>query len=238
VRIELEQEVQNIDEQQYHTRAPADLEDLGIGIGRVGEGSVKGRWEQQTGNSKRQEACAHLRDSTVVDLLSESQATKQKAHAQDEQQIRQDGAKYRSLDDSNLVLHQCDDKDDQLDGISECDIHERANGVSQPHGNALGGVTEESSKGYDGYRVHGENNASTSASEVDGNTDRHKHQQNINVAGQEDVLEGEEEPNSHIFVGSGSTFAQRLSGGCRRRLYRRFGFAAARYRPGDWHRVC
>lgn len=39
-------------------------------------------------------------------LFTIAQAAKKKAHAEDEQQVRQDGAKERCLDDSTLVLLQ------------------------------------------------------------------------------------------------------------------------------------
>jgi hypothetical protein len=43
-----------------------------------------------------------------ADLLAEAQASEEERHAQDEQQVGQNRAKQRGLDDANLILDECD----------------------------------------------------------------------------------------------------------------------------------
>lgn len=78
--------------------------------------------QHKADDTQTQETCAHLRHGAVVDLVRVSidgesglvasthlftiaQSSQEESHAEDEEQIRQDGAKQGCLDDSNLILH-------------------------------------------------------------------------------------------------------------------------------------
>jgi hypothetical protein len=44
-------------------------------------------------------------------LLTKAETAEEKAHAENEQQVREDGAKQRRLHNGNLICNQCDDTD-------------------------------------------------------------------------------------------------------------------------------
>lgn len=75
-------------------------------------------------------------------------------HAQDEQEVGQDGAKKRALHDTQLALDQRDDgagpsdgswdlnAHDELDQVTQGRVHEPAEGLSNAHGQLLGREAE------------------------------------------------------------------------------------------------
>lgn len=136
--------------------------------------------QKETGHSQTEHTCAHLGHGAVVDLLLESQAAQQKGHTHDEQQVSQDRAQKRGLHDSNLVLDQSDDENDQLDGVAKGDVDQRADGVTQAASHALGSMAQQTRQGNDSDRVHCEDNSRTETCGLDGNAHWYKDQEDIN----------------------------------------------------------
>lgn len=117
---------------------------------------MKGRGQQKAHHAETEQASAHLSDSAVVDLFLEAQTTEQESHAHDQQQVRQDGAQQRCLHDSDLVLHQRDDENDQLDGVTERDIDQGSDRVAQAASHALCRMAQQASQRDDRDGVHRE----------------------------------------------------------------------------------
>lgn len=60
--------------------------------------------QQQTDDTQREQTSAHLGDSAVVDLFTEAEAAEEERHAENEQQVGQDGPEKGRLDDTDLIL--------------------------------------------------------------------------------------------------------------------------------------
>jgi hypothetical protein len=144
--------------------------------------------KQQTHDTQTQQACAHLCDSAVVDLLPVAKTSKKESHAKNEKQIGQDGAKERSLYDADLILDQRDDENDQLDRISKGNVEECTEGITKTTGDTLGGVTEQTSERYDGDSVHSEDNGRAQMRSFGYNTDGYEYQQHIDPAVADGIL--------------------------------------------------
>jgi hypothetical protein len=149
---------------------------------------MKSYRKQQTHNTQTQQASAHLSDGAVVDLLSVAKTSKKESHAKDEKQIGQDGAKERSLYDADLILDQCNDKNDQLDSISKGNVEECTEGVTKTTGNTLSGVTEQASERYDGDSVHSEDNGRAQMRSFGRNADGYEYQQHVDPAVADSIL--------------------------------------------------
>lgn len=109
---------------------------------RIEMGSKMTYRKQKTHDTQAQQTSTHVGDSAVVDLLAEAKTSQEEGHAKNKKQVGQDGAKYRSLYNADLVFGQSDDEDDEFDCISESDIEQCTNGVAKTTGHAFGGVTE------------------------------------------------------------------------------------------------
>lgn len=153
------------------------------------DGGVRDSYrKQQAHDTQTQQASAHLSDSAVVDLLSVAETSKKEGHAKDEKQIGQDGAKQRSLYDADLIFDQCDDEDDQLDGVSKGDVEECTKGVAKTACDTLGGVTEQASEWDDGNSVHRKDNSRAQVGSFGCNADRYEYQQNVDPAVADGIL--------------------------------------------------
>ena len=144
--------------------------------------------KQQTHDTQTQQASAHLSDGAVVDLLSVAETSQEESHAKNEKQIGQDGAKERSLYNADLILDQCNDENDQLDGVSEGNVEECTEGIAKTAGNTLSGVTEQTSERYDGDSVHSEDNGRTQMRSFGCNANGYEYQQHVDPAVADGIL--------------------------------------------------
>lgn len=100
VRLELEEQVEDVYDQEHDASTAADLEGLDVGVHLIGKGCVKGCLfvvsikvealskkststyrQKQTHDCKTKQTGTHVGHGVVVDLLLEAQTTKQKGHA-------------------------------------------------------------------------------------------------------------------------------------------------------------
>lgn len=79
---------------------------------------VEGSRNDQTADSQSEQTGGSLRHNNVEMLLHSIDSTEEEAHAHDQQQVRQHTPNERSLYDKDLLLHQCENGDDQLDSIT------------------------------------------------------------------------------------------------------------------------
>ena len=73
-------------------------------------------------------------------------------------------------------------QNDQLHGIAKGDINQRTNCVSQAACNAFCSMTQQPSQGDDSYSVHAEDDGRVQPYSFDGDTHRHKDEQDIDPA--------------------------------------------------------
>jgi len=85
-------------------------------------------------------------------------------------------------------------QDNQLDGIAKSDIQQRAGGVSEFTGNALGGVAEQPGQRNDGDRVHAKDDAGAGMNLGHDDADGHKDEQQIDLAVEQDHPTGPGKP--------------------------------------------
>jgi len=111
-------------------------------------------------------------------------------------------------------------QNDQLDCVAECHVHEGANGIAEPPGDALGGVTEQPRKGNDGNRVHGEDDGGRLVRRVDGDAHGYKYQKDIEPARQQNIPDGQEEPDRYILLRPLAFLVLERRRGDRRRVLR------------------
>lgn len=144
VRLELEQKVEDVDDEQDNAGSAADLERITICqiLGSIRERGMKGGWQQQTHDAETKQAGAHLGDCAVVNLLLIAQAADEECHSQDEQEVTQNGAEQSSLYDTDFILGERDDEEDQLDSIPKRNVHQSTNRVTATDGYALGGMCQ------------------------------------------------------------------------------------------------
>lgn len=107
-------------------------------------------------------------------------------------------------------------ENNQFDRISECHIHQSSNCVSEADRNTLRSVTKKTGQWNDGYCIHREDYAARGPCEMNRNANGHKDQKDIDVAGEQDVLDGQEESGDDALLSPGSSFILR-------RPYRRRG---------------
>jgi len=69
--------------------------------------------------------------------------SRSKGTTQDKQDVGQDTAQHRSLNQTELVLLQSDDPDQELDGVSEGGIEESRDGLRQAHTQLLSRISQE-----------------------------------------------------------------------------------------------
>lgn len=143
---------------------------------------MEGSGQKQADYTQTEQTGTHLGDSAVIDLFLEAKTTSKECHAHNQEKVCQDGAKQRSLDDTDLILDQGNDEDDQLHGVSESDVDESSNCVTQTTGDTLGGVTEKSSERNDGHCIHREDDGWVETCSLAGNTHWYKDQKDIDPA--------------------------------------------------------
>jgi len=74
----------------------------------------------------------------------------------------QDRAKDRSLNDSNLILDQSDDENDELDSVSEGDVEQGSPGVTHATSYTLGSMRKKACQGDDRDGIHGKDHSTVS----------------------------------------------------------------------------
>jgi hypothetical protein len=101
--------------------------------------------DDKASNGERKKTSCGLSDNFVEFLIHTIHTTKEETHAHDQEQIRQNTADQRGLDDEHLVLDEGKNRDDQFDCISKGGIQkttdrfsssvissENAAGISRP----------------------------------------------------------------------------------------------------------
>ncbi|KAH6607600.1 hypothetical protein Trco_003913 [Trichoderma cornu-damae] len=177
VRLELEEQVGAVDDEQDDGGAAGELGHV-IG-GRVG-GGVEDGGDDDGGGRQGQHGGGGLGHDGVEVLLRAAQAAEEEAEAHDQQQVGEDGADERGLDNGNLVVDEGDDGDDELDGIAERGVEQAAEGLAGPEGDLLGGEAQHGGKGDDGDEVDDEDgDAADGVDVVDGDADRGGNQQQV-----------------------------------------------------------
>lgn len=82
--------------------------------------------------------------------------------------------------------------------VAKRNVHQRTHGVAHPLGHALSRVAQETREGDDGDGVQGEDDARLQVGGLDGNSDRNHHQEDIDIAGEDDGPRGDVEPHGDI----------------------------------------
>ena len=80
------------------------LTDTVVCGGLAAERGMERRRQKQAGDAQSEQAGAHLGDGAIVALFSKPETAEEKAHAQDQKQADQNGAKRRCLDDADVVF--------------------------------------------------------------------------------------------------------------------------------------
>lgn len=141
-----------------------------------------------------------MSNGAVVDLLSEAQATEEEAHSQNEEQIGKNGAQQGCLDDTDLILDQGNDEDDEFHGIAKRHVKQSAKCVAHLTGHGFSRKAKETSERNHGNAVHGEDDAAINAIDVcENDAQGHEYEQDIEPAVGKDEPEG-----STKFLGKGA----------------------------------
>jgi hypothetical protein len=113
-------------------------------------------------------------------LFHSVDATKEEGHAQDKQQIRQHTANQRSLDNGDLVLDQCLNRDNEFDGVSESGVEKSAERFTDTDSKLFGCIAQHTSKRDDSNKVDDEDrNRAYFVGVVDGKTNGDKDQEDV-----------------------------------------------------------
>ncbi len=165
VRAQREVEVQHVEQQQDHGGAAREDEDAGLLVVLVGlvEHAVQRGGEDHRGRGERHERARRLRGALREALLPAAavgaahvvDAAEEEAHAEDEQQVGQDGPQHRGLHDLDLAGAQRDDADDELDGVSKGRVDQPAERLAQAAGDLLGRERQHGGQRDDGEEVEG-----------------------------------------------------------------------------------
>ncbi len=115
-------------------------------------------------------------------LLSESQTTEEEAHAENEQQVGQDGPKKGSLDNADLILGQGNDENDEFDCVTKGDVEKGAEGITHLTGDGLGGKAQKTSERDNGDAVDGKDYAGVDADVCDNNADGYEDEEKVHPA--------------------------------------------------------
>lgn len=185
--VELEEQVRKVHQQQDHGGAARQLGDFrlgGIGL------EIEDGGDDDGGNGQGEEGGGRLSDGGVEVLLGTAQAAKEEAESHDEQQVGQDGADERGLDDDNLTLDESEDGDDELDSIAKGGVDEAAEGLASAQGNLFRGEAKHGGEGDDGDEVDGEDDGWADAVHiVERNADRRGDKQDVDPGVEECALQ-------------------------------------------------
>ena len=88
----------------------------------------------------------------------------------------------------DLLVNQCDDEDDQLNGIAKRHIQQRAECVTHSSSHALGGMGKESRERHNGNGIHSENDAGIKVANMNGEPDWYKDQKDVDPAVEQGIL--------------------------------------------------
>ncbi len=91
-------------------------------------------------------------------------------------------------------------EDDQLNGIAERDVQQSANCVAKTARDAFSCLAKQSGEGDNSNSVHRKHYAGRQVGKVDGDADRNKYQQDIDIAGQENLLESNEKVDYEVVL--------------------------------------
>lgn len=96
---------------------------------------VKGSWKKKRCGCDKEKGCGCLSYSHIETLFLESNAAEPEAHAEHQQEIRQDRAEHGCLDDDDQVLCERNDRNDQFYCIAEGGIQKTAHNLEPKKGN-------------------------------------------------------------------------------------------------------
>jgi len=127
-----------------------------VGPYRGGDNEGRRRESEQGASrlgSPRGELLFH---ASAVGVAQVPDSSKEKAHAQNEKQVREDGPEHGGLDNLNLAIAKGDNADNQFNGVSERRIQEPAQSFTQSHGDFFRRKREDRGEGDDGEEVEDE----------------------------------------------------------------------------------
>lgn len=160
-----EVEVQDVEKQQDDGGAAREDQDASLLVVVVGlvENAVQRCGEDHGGRGESHERASGLGGSLGEALLSAIavgaahvvDAAQEEAHAEDEEQVGQDGPQHGGLHDLDLSGLQRDNADDEFHGISKGRVHQPPQCFTQSAGNLLGREREHGGQRDDGAEVEG-----------------------------------------------------------------------------------
>lgn len=83
MRLELEYQVQEVNDQDNDACSSADPKYPVVGSGLAAKRRMEGSWQEQAGNAQGEQTGAHLGNGAVVYLLPEPKTAEEEAHPQD-----------------------------------------------------------------------------------------------------------------------------------------------------------
>lgn len=141
-----------------------------------------------------------LLSATAALISHVEDATKEEAHAHDQQQVREDRAEHGGLDHLDLVVLQGNNTHlidalvqaspvslrgynthDKLDGIAKCSIEQAAESLAQFGRDLLGGEGQNGGQRYDCQEVEGEDNCGAPLGQAGNDTERNEEQEDVDI---------------------------------------------------------